>query len=105
MEHTSDVQAPERVLSNKPHAIYMRQHRKPYRELSLDERSRDACRSYTEMLVKRGVLKMGTECEWCGNQQELERHHPDYSNPRLFETICKPCHRFYHRTLKKMEVS
>jgi hypothetical protein len=32
------------------------------------------------------------ECEGCGAERRLERHHPDYSKPLLIVWLCKPCH-------------
>lgn len=80
--------------------IWNKKNRKPYSSMSEIAQKKDNCRSYTGVLVKRGILQMGTECEWCGSQEELQRHHPDYSKPKEFQTICSPCHSFYHRMAK-----
>lgn len=31
-------------------------------------------------------------CEACGATENLERHHPNYSKPDVFEVLCRPCH-------------
>lgn len=50
-------------------------------------------RAYTNVLVRRGHLERGP-C-WCGNSK-AEAHHPDYSNPRLVEWLCRPHHLKVH---------
>lgn len=34
----------------------------------------------------------GQKCEACGTPNNLQRHHPDYSEPDRFEVLCAPCH-------------
>lgn len=36
------------------------------------------------------------KCAKCGATENLERHHPDYSNPNLVITLCRACHRQEH---------
>lgn len=36
-------------------------------------------------------------CEQCGSQVNLQKHHPDYSKPREFITLCVKCHQKLHR--------
>lgn len=38
-----------------------------------------------------------SSCEICGGTSKLERHHPDYSEPLVVVTVCKPCHNNIHR--------
>lgn len=33
-----------------------------------------------------------TACQACGATGKLERHHPDYSTPKMVEVLCPPCH-------------
>ena len=35
-------------------------------------------------------------CEICYTTTNLERHHFDYTRPRLFNTLCKKCHTLKH---------
>ena len=35
-------------------------------------------------------------CSCCGSDSKLERHHPDYSKPREFVTLCMICHKKLH---------
>ena len=42
------------------------------------------------------------KCEKCGLTKRLERHHPDYSKPLMFKTLCCLCHNTVHR-LEELE--
>jgi len=35
-------------------------------------------------------------CEICGCSENLVRHHPDYSEPLLYVTVCSSCHKYIH---------
>lgn len=35
---------------------------------------------------------LGENCCKCGTTDNLQRHHPDYSRPDYFLTVCQPCH-------------
>jgi hypothetical protein len=40
---------------------------------------------------------LSSQCELCGSTENLERHHPDYSEPTITVTVCRLCHTFIHR--------
>jgi len=43
---------------------------------------------------------LGEKCIFCGSNQKLERHHPDYTKPLEFLTVCHRCHlRIHHAGL------
>lgn len=43
--------------------------------------------------------KLKDKCEFCESTDKLERHHPDYSKPLEFLTLCKDCHELLHAEL------
>jgi len=47
-----------------------------------------------------------TNCEACGWDKKLQAHHIDQDNtnnePENIQTLCKPCHDFWHTTAKKL---
>lgn len=45
---------------------------------------------------RKGILKRNSFCEKCGSNQNLIKHHPDYSKPFEFITLCKNCHNKIH---------
>lgn len=63
-------------------------------ELEAERKRKAICRSYSKVLVRRGVIKR-LACERCGNP-DSEMHHPDYNNPRLVIWFCRPCHMAHH---------
>lgn len=38
-----------------------------------------------------------TECEECGNTEDLHRHHADYNKPLEIMALCRPCHIEWHK--------
>ncbi len=75
------------------HAAYMRAHRPKHRDLAEQMRRKANCRSYTNVLQRRGVLAAGP-CQCCG--APAENHHPDYADPRRIDRLCRSCHRAHH---------
>jgi len=47
--------------------------------------------------MKAHQIPIGDCCMLCGNKDSLERHHPDYSKPNEFITLCRNCHKKLHR--------
>ena len=48
---------------------------------------------------KARIEPLASACEVCGSTtHRLERHHPDYSKPREFVTLCAPCHHQIHKS-------
>ena len=41
------------------------------------------------------------KCELCDSTQNLVRHHPDYSEPTIYVTLCSSCHRYVHEEIAK----
>lgn len=40
---------------------------------------------------------LGQYCEFCNSTENLERHHPDYTEPKIIVTVCVSCHRWIHK--------
>src|SRR6266446_5106166 len=66
------------------HAASMRLSRKTH-PLTLSERLKMNCRSYSLVYQKRGKLPKGP-CEVCGEQ--AQNHHPDYKEPLKVRRLC-----------------
>jgi hypothetical protein len=92
--HQRKNEARAQSKCEKCHAAYMAEWRKTH-PLEGDSLKKARTRSYTKMLVKRGTIKRAP-CQKCG-EVNSEVHHPDYSNPRLVEWLCRPCHLELHR--------
>lgn len=39
------------------------------------------------------------KCEACGATENLQRHHPDYSQPLLVQVLCQTCHTKAHQEM------
>ena len=47
--------------------------------------------------VRRGLLTPPSNCEDCGKDDRLHKHHWDYSKPLSVEWLCPKCHGARHR--------
>jgi hypothetical protein len=70
-------------------AAYVRAHRPRYRDLSEEARKKMNCRSYTNMLIRRGALARGP-CEDCG-APNADALHVGYDDPRAVRWRCSTC--------------
>lgn len=62
------------------------------------ERAR--ARALVNAHVIRGKLVAPDACEGCGGpggRDRLQKHHPDYRQPRLIQWLCRACHWATHR--------
>lgn len=73
------------------HAAYMRQWRPKHSELPEAARLRANCRSYTNVLIRRGHLQRGP-CAICGATERVHPHHEDYTKPREVRWLCQEHH-------------
>jgi len=62
-----------------------------YGQLPMKERKKSIVRAYTNVLVKRGILKR-KPCEVC-NDPDVMAFHTDPKNARKVRWLCKPHHR------------
>jgi hypothetical protein len=62
--------------------------------MTVEQRRKDACRSYANAYRKRGKLKP-EPCEVCGDIAQM--HHADYNKPLLVRWFCRPHHLKLHR--------
>jgi hypothetical protein len=44
-------------------------------------------------------------CEICGSTENLQRHHWNYDNPLLVNTLCKECHDIQHKKTERRLIS
>jgi len=58
--------------------------------------SQNKTKLIAETIAEKGT-RLQNECEICGGVVKLERHHPDYSEPLIVVTVCRPCHNNIHR--------
>lgn len=75
------------------HAASMRRWRKTH-PLSLEQRKKDATRSYANVYEKRGLLRR-KPCNVCGDGKS-EKHHPDYDRPLHVMWLCRKHHLELH---------
>jgi len=43
---------------------------------------------------------VGSQCEFCGETEDLVGHHPDYHYPKIIVTCCSSCHMYIHKGVK-----
>lgn len=49
------------------------------------------------------LRKIEGKCYLCMVRKATQRHHPDYTKPKLIFPLCIPCHRRLHKLLKMNE--
>ncbi|HXJ57986.1 MAG TPA: hypothetical protein VNU68_15125 [Verrucomicrobiae bacterium] len=81
------------------HASYMREWRKTH-PLGIEQKKRDAARSYANVYKRRGVLSR-TPCEICGDVNS-EMHHPDHELPLVVVWLCWSCHLDWHAIFREI---
>lgn len=70
-----------------------------------------SCANTRAVLTKHGYSwrarkHLKTSCEACGAGRVLEAHHVNQrkadNRPQNIQTLCKPCHNFWHATAKRI---
>ena len=61
-------------------------------------------RARADYLVRQGRIKKPALCGLCGREGNLEKHHPDYTDPERVLFWCVGCHRRFHRRLSRRTV-
>lgn len=82
---------------------YMRDHRPKHSELTEEQRRRANCRSYTNVLIRRGDL-VPKPCEVCGDPN-VQPHHENYDDPRTVRWLCRKHHRAEHKPEQPLKCS
>lgn len=83
------------------HNEHMRNNRKPYDELSIEEKTKAKVRATARHGVTRGKIER-KPCAKCGTQK-AEMHHEDYGEPLEVIWLCRPCHNDLHDWKKILE--
>lgn len=99
--------APECDQPQRPSGRYCREHHNAYmrewraaghEHLSEFQKQQARTRSYTHVLVSRGKLAV-LPCRECAGTENVEAHHPDYSDPRRVVWLCRTHHKALHTGL------
>jgi len=70
-----------------------------------------SCANTRRTLTKHGYSwrarkHLKSSCEACGSASDLQAHHVDLdrsnNEPGNIQTLCKPCHDFWHATAKRL---
>lgn len=76
------------------HAEWMRHNRPKLPEMSEESRKKANARSYSKVLVKRGIIKRES-CDVCGDTNS-EMHHDDYNDKINVRWMCRKHHEEWH---------
>lgn len=81
-----------------PQTEVQKQHRKDWnaRHLEREPKNRSKVKRFAQNYALHN-LPLEKECEFCGETENLHRHHPDYDFPEIIVTCCGSCHLFIHR--------
>lgn len=85
-------------------ATYNRTWRKAH-PLTAEAKRRDICRSYLNVMIRRGKIARGP-CEVCGTRIKVQAHHDDYAQPLQVRWRCKAHHQeLTHAAQKLAQIS
>ncbi len=60
---------------------------------------------HREARNKAHSIKVKNECVHCFSKSNIEKHHPDYTNPSFVVPLCRDCHRRLHSILNIEDLS
>lgn len=95
-------------------SMFRRRYGERLEDLSVFNRRRFcslSCANTRLVLTKHGYSwrarkHLRISCEACGSMQKLEAHHVDQdkanNQPENIQTLCSPCHDFWHATAKRI---
>ena len=95
---TDYYRAYDRNRSYQPHRVILR--KATWRRQKEMEPEKYKARTAAGNAIRDGRLPRGTECYFCGKTENLEMHHPDYSQPLRVYWLCQICHRKLDGMLK-----
>lgn len=87
-----------RGYCKKCHASYMRANRKKYEQLNPTQKSKSVARSIAKVYQKRGKIHPES-CFVCNSDDNVEKHHSDYSKPLDVIFLCRKHHRLVHQVI------
>lgn len=86
-------------LDNKDKVIeysqkYYEENKAKKKKWRLQYKNKHKTEMHANALAKR--VELAETCTVCGVEENLERHHPDYSKPLDVVTLCRSCHKRIH---------
>ena len=90
----------EKIIVDK--TVYAQTHRKEIRDYQREYQPIYKAEHGIEVQARHAaVYHIPTiECERCGSDKDLQRHHPDYSKSLEVVVLCRACHFKEHREVK-----
>lgn len=93
IKHPEKHREYDRRRAQEPHRVALRQ--REYEREWENHPDRMRARSAVSNAVRDGKLPK-LPCAFCGEADNLEAHHHDYSKPLDVTWLCRPCHRRFH---------
>lgn len=98
-QHPEKMYASRERCKNK-HPDYQKNKRKEYKQridaynhnYNLNNKTKRKAEKWTS---QKPLLE---NCEICESKENLLHHHPDYSEPSIYVTLCSSCHRYVHNS-------
>ena len=99
-QHPQNVQEARERFKTK-HPFYFLKKRREYKK-QIDAYNRNYNFKNKEKLnAERQTLNepLFDRCEICESSLNLMHHHPDYSEPSIYVTLCASCHAYVHKSI------
>jgi hypothetical protein len=99
-EHPEKRQAARERFKTR-HPDYQKSQREKHRETINSTIARWKGQNKEKVHAENLVLSkpFAENCEICDSTINLVRHHPDYSEPMIYVTLCASCHGYIHQEL------
>jgi len=96
-KHAEYYREYDRARSSLPHRQAKRQ--EVLARQTADEPEKLKARNAANNALRDGRIRR-EPCYFCGATEDLEMHHPDYSQPLRVYWLCRPCHRKVDNMMK-----
>jgi hypothetical protein len=87
-----------RILNQRTNKNWRKNNKVHFSELMAKYYQRDK-NKWQARSKARYKIKINPEqkCEWCGSNEKIQRHHPDYDKPTEIIFLCEKCHKNHHK--------
>lgn len=85
-----------KVISDKTYWKNREKKLQRKKEYYQENKGKSQAQNRLNYLVRMGKIKIKGICEECDSTNFIIKHHPDYSEPLVFQELCKKCHNEVH---------
>lgn len=96
-QHTCSRKCSSQISNTKRIAPPVTKNAKQTRRDRIKFPERDRARYLVRQAIKQGKLIRPKECDYCSEQEPVDAHHVEHSEPFLLVWLCEKCHKFFDK--------